>query len=146
MSGFNLDEMLEAQPVIKDNRTHTTLPAADLDRARKWYEDKLGLTPATETAGGLFYALAGGTRFILYPTPNESRGGHTQMGIATDDVEKDVADLKGRGVVFEEYDFPGLKTEGSIAMTGDARAAWFKDSEGNMIGIVQLPPGTEPAG
>jgi hypothetical protein len=68
------------------------------------------------------------------------------MGFVTDDIEAEVAELKGRGVVFEEYDFPGLKTENSIAQTGDALAAWFKDSEDNTIGILQLPPGADPAG
>jgi catechol 2,3-dioxygenase-like lactoylglutathione lyase family enzyme len=127
--------------MIKELKAHTTLPVLDMERARRWYEEKLGLTPSTESPGGSFYELAGGTRFALYPTQNESRGGHTQMGLASEDITADVAQLKGRGVVFEEYDFPGLKTEGSIATTGDVRAAWFKDSEGNMIGIVQLPPG-----
>jgi catechol 2,3-dioxygenase-like lactoylglutathione lyase family enzyme len=118
----------------------------DMERARKWYEDKLGLTPATTSSNGFIYTVAGGTRFSLYPTPNPTRGGHTQMGLATDDIDADVAELKGRGVVFEEYDFPGLKTENGIAQTGDARAAWFKDSEDNIIGIVQLPAGADPAG
>jgi hypothetical protein len=67
------------------------------------------------------------------------------MGFSVADIEAAVADLQAVGIVFEEYDFPGLKTEGSIAKTGDVRAAWFKDSEGNMIGLVQLPPGAEPA-
>jgi catechol 2,3-dioxygenase-like lactoylglutathione lyase family enzyme len=132
--------------MIKDRRSHATLPAADLERAKTWYEEKLGLTPASETPNGVFYTLAGGTRFILYPTPNPDRGGHTQMGLVTDDVDAEVAGLKERGVVFEEYDFPGLKTENSIAKTGEARAAWFKDSEGNTLGLVQLPPGADPAG
>jgi catechol 2,3-dioxygenase-like lactoylglutathione lyase family enzyme len=131
--------------MIKDGRAHTTLPAADMERAKGWYSEKLGLTPAAETLGGVLYVVGGGTRFNLYPTPNTQRGGHTQMGFATDDIDADVAELRGRGVVFEEYDFPGLKTEGGIATTGDARAAWFKDSEGNMLGIIQLPPGTEPS-
>ena len=130
--------------MIKELRTHTTLPAADLERAKKFYAEKLGLTPDTESAGGIFYELAGGTRFILYPSPNPTRGGHTQIGFATSDIENEVEELRSRGVVFEEYDFPGLKTNNGIAQTGDARAAWFKDSEGNMIGIVQLPPGAEP--
>ena len=130
--------------MIKKLRTHTTLPAADLGRAKKFYEEKLGLSPATESEGGIFYELAGGTRFILYPTPNPTRAGHTQIGFATNDIEVEVEELRSRGVVFEEYDFPGLKTKNGIANTGEARAAWFKDSEGNMIGIVQLPPGAEP--
>ena len=135
---------MEESPVIKELRTHTTLPAADLQRAKKFYTDKLGLSPATESAGGIFYELAGGTRFILYPTPNPTRGGHTQIGFSTNDIKAEVDELRSRGVVFEEYDFPGLKTMNGIAQTGDARAAWFKDSEGNMIGLVQLPPGAEP--
>jgi catechol 2,3-dioxygenase-like lactoylglutathione lyase family enzyme len=132
--------------MIKDRRAHTTLPALDMERARKWYEEKLGLTPATSTENGMIYTAFGGTRFSLYPTPNPTRGGHTQMGFTSDDIEADVAELKARGVAFEEYDFPGLRTEDSIAQTGDARAAWFKDSEDNIIGIVQLPPGADPAG
>ena len=130
--------------MLKELRSHTTLPAADLERAKKFYAEKLGLTPSTESPGGIFYEVAAGTRFILYPTQNPTRGGHTQIGFATADIRKEVAALKARGVVFEEYDFPGLKTEGSIAKTGDTHAAWFKDSEGNTIGIVQLPPGAEP--
>jgi catechol 2,3-dioxygenase-like lactoylglutathione lyase family enzyme len=130
--------------VIKDLRSHTTLPAADLARAKKFYAEKLGLSPSTESPGGLFYVTGGGTRFTLYPTPNTTRGGHTQIGFSVNDIEGAVADLQAAGVVFEEYDFPGLKTEGGVAKTGDVRAAWFKDSEGNMIGLVQLPPGAEP--
>jgi catechol 2,3-dioxygenase-like lactoylglutathione lyase family enzyme len=131
--------------MIKDQSSHTTLPAADLNRAKKFYADKLGLKPSSESPGGLFYVTGGGTRFILYPTPNPTRGGHTQMGISVQDVKKTVTELKRAGVVFEEYDFPGLKTEGGIATAGDVRSAWFKDSEGNLIGIVQLPPGVDPA-
>jgi catechol 2,3-dioxygenase-like lactoylglutathione lyase family enzyme len=130
--------------VFKDLRSQATLPAADLERAKKFYAEKLGLTPSTESPGGIFYVVGGGTRFTIYPTPNPSRGGHTQLGFTTSDVKKEVAELRARGVVFEEYDFPGLKTEDSVAKTGDTFAAWFKDSEGNTIGIVQLPPGAEP--
>lgn len=130
--------------MFKDLRTHATLPAADMERARKFYAEKLGLTPAAETPGGLFYVAGGGTRFVLYPTANPNRGGHTQIGFITSDIRKEVGDLRDRGVVFEEYDFPGLKTENGVAKTGDTLAAWFKDSEGNLIGIVQLPPGAEP--
>ena len=130
--------------MIKNLRSHTTLPAADLQRAKKFYAEKLGLSPATESEGGIFYEIAGGTRFILYPTPDPTRAGHTQIGFATNDIESEVEELRSRGVMFEEYDSPGLKTKNGIAQTGEARAAWFKDSEGNMIGIVQLPPGAEP--
>jgi len=130
--------------MLKDLHTHATLPAADLDRAKRFYAEKLGLIPTMEAPGGVFYEVAGGTRFVLYPTPNPARGGHTQIGFMAPDVRKEVADLRARGVVFEEYDFPGLKTENGVAVTGDTVTAWFKDSEGNMIGLVQLPPGSVP--
>jgi len=131
--------------MLENWRSHTTLPALDLERAKRFYAEKLGLTPVSETPGGVFYVTAAGTRFILFPTPNPSRGGHTQIGFSVDDIEAAVAGLSAAGVVFEEYDFPGLRTEGGIARTGDLRAAWFKDSEGNLIGLVQLPPGVDPA-
>ena len=131
--------------MIKDKRSHTTLPAADLARAKNFYAEKLGLNPAAESPNGLFYVTGGGTRFILYPTPNPARAGHTQIGFSVDDIDKEVAGLQAAGVSFENYDFPGLKTERGIAQTGEARAAWFKDSEGNLIGLVQLPPGADPA-
>lgn len=131
--------------MIRDQRTHTTLPAADLVRAKKFYAEKLGLKPSTESPGGLFYVTGGGTRFILYPTPNPERAGHTQMGISVKNIDTAVADLRASSVTFEEYDSPGLKTERGVAKTGEVRAAWFKDSEGNLIGLVQLPPRTGPA-
>jgi catechol 2,3-dioxygenase-like lactoylglutathione lyase family enzyme len=131
--------------MIKDKRSHTTLPAADLARAKKFYAEKLGLNPVSESPNGIFYVTGGGTRFILYPTPNPERAGHTQIGFSVEDIQSEVAALQAAGVKFEEYDFPGLKTEHGIAQTGEARAAWFKDSEGNLIGIVQLPPGADPA-
>ena len=129
---------------MRHHKVHATLPASDMHRAKKWYKDKLDLDPENESEGGIFYEVAGGTRFAIYPTPNENRGGHTQLGFTTDDIDADVERLKGRGVEFEGYDLPGLKTENHIARTGSARAAWFKDSEGNMIGIIQLPAGAEP--
>jgi predicted enzyme related to lactoylglutathione lyase len=124
--------------MLSDARIQATIPAADLDRARGFYEEKLGLTPAEESPGGLFYDGAGGTRFFLYPTQGAASGTHTQIGFNVADIEAEVADLKSRGVEFIEYDLPGLKTVNGIADTGEVRAAWFNDSEGNLLGIVQL--------
>lgn len=132
--------------MLNEVRCHTTLPAADLERAKRFYSEKLGLEPTTEASSGIFYTTGGGAVFSLYPTPNPTRGGHTQMGFAVADIDAAVADLRSRGVEFEGYDFPGLKTVNGIADIGDGRAAWFLDSEGNTIGIVQLPPGVFPAG
>ncbi len=85
------------------------------------------------------YDAADSTRFIIYPTPNAGKSPNTLMGFVTDDIEAEVRELKARGVVFEEYDYPTVKTVGSIATVGPTRSAWFRDSEGNIIGVVQLP-------
>ena len=126
--------------MLADRRVHATIPAADLGRARKWYSDSLGFEPIRELPGGLMYDAGDGTRFIIYPTPNAGKAPNTLMGFATDDIETEVRELKERGVVFEEYDYPTLKTVDSIATVGPTRSAWFRDSEGNIIGVVQLPP------
>jgi catechol 2,3-dioxygenase-like lactoylglutathione lyase family enzyme len=115
---------------------HATIPARDLARAKQFYAEKLGLTPVSETPGGLFYRCRD-SGFVLYP----GQGGtapHTLAGWTVDDIEAEVAELRARGVVFEEYDLPGLKTVDGIATTGPNRAAWLKDSEGNILGLVQL--------
>jgi catechol 2,3-dioxygenase-like lactoylglutathione lyase family enzyme len=125
--------------VLTDRRVHATIPAADLGRARTWYSEKLGFEPIRELPGGLMYDAADGTRFVIYPTPNAGKSPNTLMGFATDDIEAEVRDLKARGVVFEEYDYPTLKTVDSIATVGPTRSAWFRDSEGNIIGVVRLP-------
>ncbi len=126
--------------MLTQARVMAMLPTADVQRAKDWYQEKLGLAPVEETEGANFYQVAEGTRFGLYPTPNTDRGGHTQLAFVVADVVAEVAGLRARGVVFEEYDFPGLKTVDGIAeMTGlRRRAAWFKDCEGNMIGMVQF--------
>jgi catechol 2,3-dioxygenase-like lactoylglutathione lyase family enzyme len=125
-------------------RTATRLPARDLDRARAFYSEKLGLEPVEEREGGLLYRC-GGTEFALYESAGAASGDHTQMGFEVEDIEAVVAELRGRGVVFEEYDFPGLTTvngiaeiEGNYPSKGKGeRGAWFRDSEGNMLGLGQ---------
>jgi catechol 2,3-dioxygenase-like lactoylglutathione lyase family enzyme len=123
--------------MLSDHPVHPTLPASDLDRANKFYAEKLGLTPDSETPAGLFYR-AGTTRFLLFPSGGSASGTHTQMGWTVDDIEAEVSTLKARGLVFEEYDYPSLKTVNGIADRGDVKSAWFKDSEGNLHGIVQF--------
>jgi predicted enzyme related to lactoylglutathione lyase len=125
--------------MLTERRVHTTIPASDMDRAMRWYEEKLGFKPYERQAGVAMYRAAGDTRFILYPTPNAGKAPQTVMGFTTPDIEAEVRALKSRGIVFEDYDFPGLKTVNSIATTGNTRAAWFRDSEGNILGVVQLP-------
>lgn len=124
--------------MLKDHRTHTTLPAADLDRARRFYDEKLGLQPIRADATRLWYQVGERTRFYLYKTTGVASGSHTQIAFTVDDIEREVAELERRGVEFQEYDFPRLKTVNHIAAVGEDRAAWLKDSEGNIIGIAQI--------
>lgn len=126
--------------MLKDHKAHTTVPVTNLANARDYYARTLGLTEVVTESDGAVMLLAGsGTRITLYQTPNTERGGHTQLGFAVDDIDAEVADLKSRGVVFEEYDFPGLKTENGVAEYEGNRAAWFKDPDNNIIGLVRLP-------
>jgi catechol 2,3-dioxygenase-like lactoylglutathione lyase family enzyme len=133
--------------MLKDGRVATRLPAQDLERARAFYADKLGLEPAEQREGGLRYVFPAG-EFALFESAGSAAGDHTQMGWEVDDIEATVRDLRARGVVFEEYDLPGLRTvdgvaeiEGNYPSKGDGeRGAWFRDSEGNMLGIGQPLP------
>ena len=117
---------------------NATLPAVDLERAKRFYTERLGLSPEMEAPSGIFFRCGEGTRFLVFPSGGTASGSHTQMGWTVEDIEAEVAALKTRGVVFEEYDTPGLKTVNSIAITGTDKAAWFKDSEGNLLGLVQF--------
>jgi catechol 2,3-dioxygenase-like lactoylglutathione lyase family enzyme len=123
----------------------TRLPAQDLERARAFYAEKLGLEPAEERPGGLLYRC-GHTEFALFESAGAPSGEHTQMAFEVEDIEATVEQLRERGVIFEEYDVPGLTTVNSIAeVEGNypskggkgERAAWFRDSEGNMLGAGQ---------
>lgn len=114
------------------------LPAKDMSRARSFYRDKLGLEPSEEIdEENLMYRCGNGTTFLLYKTDNAGTAQNTQMGWETHDINAEVADLQSRGIVFEEYDFPGLKTENGIATTPVGKAAWFIDSESNILNISQ---------
>jgi catechol 2,3-dioxygenase-like lactoylglutathione lyase family enzyme len=122
----------------------TRLPAQDLDRARAWYRDKLGLEPTEEREGGLWYSF-GATAFALFTSQGRPSGAHTQMGIEVPDIEAAAAELSARGVQFIDVDAPGLETKDGIAdIAGNypskgkgERGAWFHDSEGNLIGLGQ---------
>jgi predicted enzyme related to lactoylglutathione lyase len=123
--------MLKNAPIVP------YLPAADIARARKFYEEKVGLVAREEVAGGVIYECGNGSWVFLYPSGGAGTSKASQAFWQVDDVEAEVADLRSRGVVFEEYDLPGVKTVNGIATGGGARAAWFKDSEGNILAVVQ---------
>jgi catechol 2,3-dioxygenase-like lactoylglutathione lyase family enzyme len=120
--------------MLKDRRVFTTLPVTDPARARRFYKEKLGLSPTQPD--GDFYECGEGTRFVISKMGSKP-GGHTQMAFAVDDIAGTLRELRSKGVVFEEYDYPGLKTVDGISDAGDLKAAWFKDSEGNMISVMQ---------
>src|SRR5712664_2004027 len=108
-----------------------------LEARPEFYEQKLGFKPKQETGGGVVYEFAGGTGCFMYPTPNAGTSKASQAFWQVGDVEKEVAELKARGVKFEEYDMPGLKTVNGIATAGGAKSAWFKDVDGNILALVQ---------
>ena len=112
------------------------IAAKDLERAQHWYAEKLDLRPLREEALGLVYQV-GGTQFFLYQTESAGTAQNTVARFEVDDLEALMRDLRGRGVIFEEYDFPDFKTVNGIAMLGSDRAAWFKDSEGNFIALAE---------
>jgi predicted enzyme related to lactoylglutathione lyase len=123
--------------MLQNSPMYAYLPAKDVSRARTFYEQKLGFVPQQEIAGGVVYKFGGQTAAFLYPTTNAGTSKASQAFWDVDDVEREVAELKARGITFEEYNTPGMKTENSIATGGGARAAWFKDTEGNILAIVQ---------
>ena len=113
------------------------IPVADVARARRFYEGTLGLKPREEYAGGVIYECGHGSWVFMYPSAGAGTSKASTAFWAVDDVEAEVAALKARGVVFEEYDMPGIKMVNSIATAGGAKTAWFKDSEGNILAISQ---------
>jgi catechol 2,3-dioxygenase-like lactoylglutathione lyase family enzyme len=117
---------------------YATVPAQNLERAKAFYADKLGLRPEQERPDGLHYRCGSGG-FLLFESSGEPSGTHTQLGWDVDDVEAAVARLRENGVVFEEYDMPGFKTVDGIAEIEGAKGAWFKDSEGNLLAIGERP-------
>jgi len=123
--------------MLQNSPLYAYIPAKDVSRARKFYEGTLGFKPKQETAGGVVYEFGNGTSCFLYPTPNAGTSRASQAFWQVDDIEREVAELKKRGVKFEDYDMPDMKKEGSIFTGGGARAAWFKDTEGNILAVIQ---------
>ena len=125
--------------MLNESKVEANIPASDLDRARAFYADKLGMKPREEFGGeSLAYETAGGTRFNVYRTAYAGQAGHTIAQWHVSDVESEVRELKGKGVVFEVYDMPGVEWNGEVAtLPGVGKAAWFKDSEGNIMCVDQ---------
>lgn len=128
--------------MLNDSQVTANIPAADLARARRFYADTLGLTPVMESSGGLVYRTAGGTSFFVYLTDYAGQAGHTIAQWHVADVAAEVAELKAKGLAFEHYDMPGVAWEDDVATIPEmGRAAWFKDSEGNILCIDDVVVG-----
>jgi catechol 2,3-dioxygenase-like lactoylglutathione lyase family enzyme len=116
----------------------TILPVLNLDRARRFYRDTLGLVAtASPTSDGAVFRTGDGTDLELLPRPVPTKAEHTAVTFEVEDVVHEVRELEGRGVKFEDYDLPGLKTEGHIAAMEGELAAWFKDPDGNILCLHQ---------
>jgi catechol 2,3-dioxygenase-like lactoylglutathione lyase family enzyme len=121
--------------MLQDGRVAIRIPTQDLDRARRFYSEKLGLEASEEREGGLLYHCADGTKFVLYASTGRSPGTFTQMGFEVDDIQATVAELKARGL---EFEYEGItEVPGHYPSTGakGERAVWFRDSENNLVGI-----------
>ncbi len=123
--------------MLQESAMYAYIPAKDLARARKFYEQTLGLKPKSERAGGVVYEFAKGTACFMYPTPHAGTSAASQAFWSVKDIDREIAELKARGVVFETYDMPGERSPSGAITFGDAKAAWFKDSEANILAIIQ---------
>jgi predicted enzyme related to lactoylglutathione lyase len=124
--------MLQTSPM------YSYIPAKDVARARRFYEEKVGLRAKEETNGGVVYEFGGGTAAFLYPTPNAGTSRASQAFWSVQDVDAEIQALKARGVEFERYDdMPGERSAQGAIIAGGAKAAWFRDSEGNIMALIQ---------
>lgn len=118
----------------------TMLPVKDMDRARAFYEGRLGLKPGGLRPDGKFVYVVGGSTLALFPKPEGTKADHTAISFRVEDIGASIEKLKRAGVVFEDYDFPGLKTVNHVCVLGAEKAAWFKDPEGNYLCIHEDLP------
>ena len=119
--------------MLRSGQVTVMLPVKDLARARRFYEQGLGLAPGGLKPDGKFVYRCGGTVLALFPRPGGTKAEHTALSFRVDDIEKEIRELEARGVVFAEYDLPGLKTVEHVCVLGSEKAAWFLDPEGNIL-------------
>jgi catechol 2,3-dioxygenase-like lactoylglutathione lyase family enzyme len=119
--------------VLATAQVSCMLPVKDLARARRFYEDALGLEPLGAKPDGKFVYRCGGTELALFPKPEGTKAEHTALSFRVADIGRAVAALRSRGVRFADYDLPGLKTVEHVCVLGSEKAAWFSDPEGNIL-------------
>jgi predicted enzyme related to lactoylglutathione lyase len=122
--------------MLGNHPIEATIPATDLGRARAFYADTLGLKVVEENPETIEFE-SGGVRFGVYPTRAAAGSGATVASWEVQDLEAEMSELRSRGVQFDEYDLPDFKTVNGIAEVEGFRGAWFKDSEGNVLSVVQ---------
>lgn len=121
--------------MLSDSTVTTMLPVKDMARARAFYEGCLGLKPGGLKPDGKFVYMVAGSTLALFPKPEGTKADHTAISFQVPDIATSIEQLKHAGVVFEDYDFPGLKTVNHVCVLGAEKAAWFKDTEGNYLCI-----------
>ena len=126
--------------ILADAPVNAGLPASDIERARAFYEGTLGLPLVQDVEGALMFACGNGTMFFVYPSEFAGTNQATAAGWQVADIEAAMDELRGKGVTFEEYDMPGLKTEGGIAEVAGSKGGWFKDPDGNILAVFEPPP------
>lgn len=124
--------------MIKDGQTAATLAVSDIGRAGKFYKETLGFSVMQESPAGMLFRSGGGTAFFVYPSEFAGTNKATAMSINVDDFEAAVADLRRKGIMFMDFDYPEFKTENGIAQTPEGPGAWFTDPDGNIIALTQM--------
>jgi catechol 2,3-dioxygenase-like lactoylglutathione lyase family enzyme len=119
--------------MLNGNQVTTMLPVKDMARARRFYEEQLGLKPLGLKPDGKFIYRCGGTELALFPRPGGTKAEHTEVSFKVADIGKEIRELEARGVQFADYDLPGLKTVQHVCVLGSEKAAWFQDPEGNIL-------------
>jgi catechol 2,3-dioxygenase-like lactoylglutathione lyase family enzyme len=127
---------MQTMQAIKVRDVYGTLPAADIDRAKRWYEQKLGWRPVMERSDGLMYEV-GDSHVLIYPSSHAGTNRATALTLSVDDVRRTADELRGNGVVLEQFDMPNISWENGLARAKDGSmlGGWIKDSEGNLIGF-----------
>ncbi|MBA2960755.1 MULTISPECIES: VOC family protein [Ramlibacter] len=119
--------------MLSESTVTTILPVIDMERARGFYEGKLGFKPDGPKPDGKFLYRCGGAVIALFPKEGGTKADHTALSFEVKDIQASIRELQGAGVVFEDYDLPGLKTVGHVCVLGSEKAAWFRDTEGNYL-------------
>ena len=124
-----------------DNPVTAILPVIDMERARRFYEQQLGLEAGAPKPDGKFVFRCGGTEIALFPRPGGAKAEHTALSFRVGDIRAAIHELEERGVTFADYDLPGLKTVEHVCVLGSEKAAWFQDPDGNILCLHEDIPG-----